>query len=363
MIKVYFPGKNHRVRRRETILNPPCGVDFVPEVPIEKMGKDELVSGKIKNLISNFLLDVSFLKKGKFDLIYSPGKIVFGSFPWVIELDNVACLAYYNLSLLRVSKHLLGFYLRSGFCKRIVCISEASKKSVANFFRDKDIDAKCEVVYPFVKHFDDLAIKDYSKFKVLFNSYNFDLKGGRIVCEVFDRVCRSGWELFVISNVPDDVREKYKDNKAIHFIDPNLSKDELYDDYYRKCDVLAHLTFQDSFGMSVLEAVSAGLPVICTDVFALPEIVVDGKNGFVLECPVKYFDRYFLPNDLWWDEDITAYARDNEFDSLGAEFEKWLVILGSDPVLRKRMSKASLALANSKFGESVRKETLGVCLN
>ena len=27
MIKVYFPGKNHRVRRRETILNPPCGVD------------------------------------------------------------------------------------------------------------------------------------------------------------------------------------------------------------------------------------------------------------------------------------------------------------------------------------------------
>ena len=42
-------------------------------------------------------------------------------------------------------------------------------------------------------------------------------------------------------------------------------------------------TLDDTYGWSVLEAMSVGTPVITTDVCALPELVKDGQNGFQIE--------------------------------------------------------------------------------
>jgi D-inositol-3-phosphate glycosyltransferase len=62
-------------------------------------------------------------------------------------------------------------------------------------------------------------------------------------------------------------------------------------DVYRDADQLLYPTRYDSFGMVVIEAMAAGLPVIVSD--AVPEgIVTDGRNGLVVpgHDPARYAD-------------------------------------------------------------------------
>jgi glycosyltransferase involved in cell wall biosynthesis len=50
-------------------------------------------------------------------------------------------------------------------------------------------------------------------------------------------------------------------------------------------DVLLHPTFVDAFPTTLLEAMSAGLPVVATGVGGIPEIVEDGVTGCLVQSP------------------------------------------------------------------------------
>ncbi len=54
-------------------------------------------------------------------------------------------------------------------------------------------------------------------------------------------------------------------------------------DYYRKADVLINPSFSEAFGMSLVEAMAAGVPVIATRVGGMTEIVEEGRNGLLVE--------------------------------------------------------------------------------
>lgn len=55
-------------------------------------------------------------------------------------------------------------------------------------------------------------------------------------------------------------------------------------DFLRQIDVLvAPSTFPETFGMSVAEALAMGVPVIASTVAALPELIEDGRNGFLFD--------------------------------------------------------------------------------
>ena len=50
-----------------------------------------------------------------------------------------------------------------------------------------------------------------------------------------------------------------------------------------RADVFAHTSRWEGFGIVLLEAMLAGLPIVATRVSAIPEIVVDGDTGILAE--------------------------------------------------------------------------------
>lgn len=54
-------------------------------------------------------------------------------------------------------------------------------------------------------------------------------------------------------------------------------------DWLERADVFAHTSRWEGFGMVLLEAMLASLPVVATRVSAVPEVVVDGETGMLVE--------------------------------------------------------------------------------
>ncbi len=59
-------------------------------------------------------------------------------------------------------------------------------------------------------------------------------------------------------------------------------------------------TRQDSFPLVVLEAMKAGNVVLATDLYAIPEMVVDGYNGYLTSPRYRFYNYDNLPNKLVW---------------------------------------------------------------
>ncbi|UCF45341.1 MAG: glycosyltransferase family 4 protein [Candidatus Bathyarchaeota archaeon] len=52
---------------------------------------------------------------------------------------------------------------------------------------------------------------------------------------------------------------------------------------YQAADIFAFSTFYENLPFAVLEALSTGLPVVTTKVGGIPEMIEDGKNGFLVQ--------------------------------------------------------------------------------
>lgn len=53
---------------------------------------------------------------------------------------------------------------------------------------------------------------------------------------------------------------------------------------YREADVLAVPSRYEAFGVTYLEAMASGVPVVASEVGGIPEIVSHGRNGFLVPC-------------------------------------------------------------------------------
>jgi len=61
-------------------------------------------------------------------------------------------------------------------------------------------------------------------------------------------------------------------------------------DRYRQMDILLMPSVREGFGLVVAEAMACGLPVVASDCSAIPELIDEGKGGFL--CPVGDIDAF-----------------------------------------------------------------------
>ena len=86
-------------------------------------------------------------------------------------------------------------------------------------------------------------------------------------------------EILCIAGLRGNCRIKKSGN--IHFL-PRMSAQELAQ-HYVQADVLISTSRYEGFGYTILEALTHGTPVICFNNSALPELVIDGHNGFMVK--------------------------------------------------------------------------------
>ena len=76
------------------------------------------------------------------------------------------------------------------------------------------------------------------------------------------------------------VREKNLDEYVV-YQGPKYGNEK--ERYWDAADVFVQPTYEDCFPLTIVEAMQHGKPVVSTDEGAIPDLVVDGMNGFVCE--------------------------------------------------------------------------------
>lgn len=93
-------------------------------------------------------------------------------------------------------------------------------------------------------------------------------------------------ELWIAGEGPmrEDLEKYSEDNALIDKIRFLGRVDEnSLPDVYRKCDVFVLPSINEGMPLAMIEAMSSGLAIICTDLPATKKIVGDGSNGFMAE--------------------------------------------------------------------------------
>ncbi|MGC8880104.1 MAG: glycosyltransferase family 4 protein [Anaerolineae bacterium] len=120
----------------------------------------------------------------------------------------------------------------------------------------------------------------FDKVTFLFIGRDFVRKNGMLVLKAFRQVRErcSRAELILVSQLPDG--RQLSEEGVVHY--PFLTRRELQERIYPYADVLVLPSRAEGFGLVLLEAMSFGMPVIAVNAWAMPEIVQDGVNGYLI---------------------------------------------------------------------------------
>jgi glycosyltransferase involved in cell wall biosynthesis len=121
---------------------------------------------------------------------------------------------------------------------------------------------------------------DASRFNaknILFVGVEWERKGGPVLLEAFRILRRTHPEArLTIVGCSPQISEP-----GVHIVG-RVPLTEV-PQYYRSASVFCLPTLNEPFGLVFLEAAAFGLPVVATRLGAIPEIVMDGKSGYLVE--------------------------------------------------------------------------------
>ena len=125
--------------------------------------------------------------------------------------------------------------------------------------------------------------------RLLFIGFDWQRKGGDIAFETLLKLEQEGIEaeLIVCGCVPPR-KFSHQRMKVIPYLDKNdpVQYKEL-EQLYLSSDFLLLPTRNECFGLVFCEANAYGLPVITTHTGGVPEVVIDGQNGFTLPVSAR----------------------------------------------------------------------------
>jgi glycosyltransferase involved in cell wall biosynthesis len=208
-------------------------------------------------------------------------------------------------------------------CDKVIVLSQTWK----NYFTKYIDQNRIEVLYnPAVTTKSAMQSRDKVKNRndkvvIIFLGRLGQRKGAYDLVNAVEKIRNENFLLYMygdgeVKEISDIVQKKKLEDKII--LKGWLSHDRV-DEVYKTSDILVLPSYAEGLPMSILEAISYGLPIVSTDVGGISEAVEEGKNGYLI-----------VPGD------VEALA--NRLKSLINEYE-----------LRISMSKRSLEIAKEKF--------------
>ena len=129
---------------------------------------------------------------------------------------------------------------------------------------------------------------------ILFIGKEFERKGGDTLLQAFQTVRRQLPEARLLIAGPTQLSNAGEGVEFLGFLrKDNPAEFERLLAAYRDADVFCLPSRQDPFPTVVREAMFFGLPCVTTDIWAMPEMVVDGETGFTVppDSPELLADR------------------------------------------------------------------------
>ncbi len=208
------------------------------------------------------------------------------------------------------------------YIDQLVANSKYIKNSLEEIFWLKQV----EVLYPCLREiFYDITLKeDNTKTKINIFTYSrwVKWKNIKLIFDVYDRLSKTydfnliiAWEGVELNYF----KNKYSQNENIKFLWLLYDSDVI--ENLLKADIFLFPSLIDSFGMVILEAMFAWLPIVWFDSWWVSELIRDNQNGFLVKS-------------------------ENDF------IEKTETLL-KDDILRKRFSKNSLSISKSDFSKDM----------
>lgn len=381
MKNVYFFGPHHPIF--ETLVKyPPNGYNVISDMKVSdylggyiKEYHDRyylLVKKSADNFYGQFCLPrmIVPLKGYEADCFFTINIVPLTLKPNIIGVET---LFHFTSRIDSAWKPLFAKVLLNSFrkCKKIVAISNASKMGIINYTRLlkpsmlTDVERKIEVVYPAVdttyadraKNFKNVSSRIrilHVNTRPLTRGLLEVLKAATVLGGKYDIELMLKLTPRFVTNDTLKALNKYLGKLkslgiAVKLKIGNIKRDELFKNFYAQADIFVLPTWMDSFGFVYLEAMSMGLPCIGTDIYAVPEIIRDGFNGFIIHLPVKPYSNIQHLKYLTTSRSITMHlnSREKFSDKIALDLVNKLVKLIEDSKERSRMGKNSYILTHS----------------
>jgi glycosyltransferase involved in cell wall biosynthesis len=344
-------------------------IDFPPSNVIysqKKLGEYKTGTKLKENFLRKLLFATRMLRfgyvfnPGKSELIHSSrGILILNKKDWVLDIDNSGSFVNFKYKLLEnpFYRKVIARSLTSNFCKKIMPWSNAGKESILNSLELRKMENKFEVLYPAMHIPVQRNKRKNENLKILFIGA-FYRKGGRDTLEAFDTLNKKyDIELVMISDVPEEFKKKYKSFPNVQFEQLGMPRKNLLNKFYPEADIFLYPTYWDIFGFVILEAMSFSLPVISTNIYAIPEAIENEKNGFLLNAPIFWHDNKFLPKQKVVSNFNEIIKSKHPF--IVKEIIKKTSLLIDDSSLRKKMGRNGKNLiAKGKFSIKERNKKL-----
>lgn len=134
---------------------------------------------------------------------------------------------------------------------------------------------------------------DRQRCHLLFIGRDWKAKGGDIAWQTLNELKHRGLSchLTIIGCLPPQEVQKHDDVEVIPYLDKSKKEDlERYCNILSTAHFLLHPTRFEAFGIVLAEASAYGIPALVAEVGGTSQVIINGRNGYVLPYTAKAVD-------------------------------------------------------------------------